>query len=432
MSTRPALRASWGGSGGCTDSVCTHTDDADAVPIATGVSPAAKARLSNALAGTWAQKEWATDEGRQLQHWLVDNVLVHAKNTKYWGQEERWLSEFLAYASRVATEQGQPAPTGADALSNDATLERFIGNIARSDRGRTVARSARRYLSAKRQRAGLPSLNHNAVISMIVSGVERAQPSTPSQAADIPVEKMCALAGAIKPTDGWFSNMVATMAMTGYLTLMRLAELRGVRKDGLVFVTTDGTQLTLTQARRKPRGLVRGLLIHVAWRKAKQDTDCWVPLSCAGTIDRILTHADMLARMGHTGDKVFPSRTRTSRQDKPHAANRIGTRSFVHTLRKLFVHKKILAPREASLLRGHSLRVGGSNNCRRQGISEHTHRLMGGWSSLTSSVAYMAMTTAEQFKVTDTMGTLSRTTGLGTRPLACLALRGALPSIDAP
>ena len=146
-----------------------------------------KVQLAAALNGTWAKPEWDTPEGRSLQSWLVGNVLVHAKHHKYWGTEQRWVNEFMAYAGRVADEAGVRRPSPTDAMANDALHERFIGHVVHSGRGRTVARAARRHLSGKRKRDGLPSLSTNPMITMIVSGGERAQPARPTQAADIPI-----------------------------------------------------------------------------------------------------------------------------------------------------------------------------------------------------------------------------------------------------
>ena len=398
-------------------------------PGTPGIPARNKKRMAAAMGGTWAQPEWDTPAGRDLQGWLVDNVLVHARHHAYWGTEQRWVQEFMAYADGVADEARRRRPSQVDAMANEALHERFIGHIVRSGRGRTVARSARRHLSGKRRRDGLPSLSNNPVISMIVSGGERAQPSTPTQAGDIPVAKMVALSAAVTDADGWFANMVVTMAQMGYLTLMRLVELRGVVRSGLVFVTTTGEKLTLAQARRRPTRALRGMLVHVAWRKARQDTDCWIPLSCGVTIERVLGHANNLAKLGYVGDKLFPSRASGSRNAKPSQTNRVGSTSFVKELRKLMVAKRLFTVAEAKKLRGHSLRVGGSNNCRRQGMSADTHRLMGGWASLASSNDYMALTVNEQFNITDAMLGAARTAGIETRQEARRALSAVLPRI---
>ena len=373
------------------------------MPPDIGVPARSKAKLAAALTAVWSRPEWDTRDGHDLKDWLVDNVLVHAKHHAYWGNEERWCQEFVRFARTVAKERGTPDSTPDAALANDGLLERFMGHLARSGRGRSVPRAARRHLSAKRMRTGLPSLNANPFIAMVVTGAERAQPATPSQAADIPLEQLETLARAVPQSEGWFDHMVVTMAMTGYVTLMRLVELRAVRRAGLKFVTSTGSKLTATQASRRPRTHMRGLLVHVAWRKQTQDQDCWIPVSCAHTMTRILDHIRNLHRIGYTGTMLFPSRTSVSTEARAHPTNRVGSKSFVAHLRRLMVKHNILTKAQADRVRGHSLRVAGSNNCRRQGVPDNTHRLMGGWASLASSASYMALTHAEQFQVTDRM-----------------------------
>ena len=394
----------------------------------TGVPLKDKTALWTAHMDTWAQPEWDTAKGRSVQASLVSGILVHAKNHKYWGQEQRWVDAFTRHADAVADEAGIARLNAEAAIASDAMHERFIAHLALSGRGRTVPRAARRHLSTKRRRSGLPSLNDNPMISMIVAGAERAQPSTPSQAADIPMATLAALSRAVVASHGWFKNMVATMALTGYLTLMRLVELRAIRKAGVVFVTREGERLSWTQAKRRRRSGIRGVLIHVAWRKSTQDTDCWIPMSCPMAIGRLMDHRDNLDRMGHVGPYLFPARTSSSPGARAHPENRTGSKSFVKALRKLFVEHKLLNEAQAKLVRGHSLRVGGSNNCRRQGISDGIHRLMGGWATLTSSSEYMALTAAEQFKITDKIKAPGRVDGPG-RAQAHQALAQKLPRI---
>jgi hypothetical protein len=124
---------------------------------------------------------------------------------------------------------------------------------------------------------------------------------------------------------------------------------------------------------------------------------------------------------------LFPARTGAYDNAKAHAVNRLGAKSFVHMLRMLLVSCKLLTPAQAKFVRGHSLRVGGSNNCRRQGVPDGTHRLMGGWASLASSAAYMALTTAEQFAITDKMAAPTRDNGIENMDQAQRALGGTLP-----
>ena len=60
-----------------------------------------------------------------------------------------------------------------------------------------------------------------------------------------------------------------------------------------------------------------------------------------------------------------------------------------------------LTEEQADLFSGHSLRVGGSNYMRRLGVEDEVHRLVGDWASLVSSTNYYALSSAEQFDVTN-------------------------------
>lgn len=176
----------------------------------------------------------------------------------------------------------------------------------------------------------------------------------------------------------------------------------------------------------RPARRLRGLQVHVAWRKSTQSADCWVPVSCRRTIEASLRHWRTMQRMAYKGTYVFPSRTSGSIHAVPHHRNRIGRMSFIKTLRSQLVDLGIVSRQDAAKVKGHSLRVAGSNNCRRQGIPEDVHRIIGGWGTLACSASYMAMTNAEQFRVTEQLALQSRVTAF-TPAQARAAVQGKLP-----
>jgi hypothetical protein len=199
----------------------------------------------------------------------------------------------------------------------------------------------------------------------------------------------------------WFDEMVVTMVLVGIVSLMRLIEIRSDRWAGLRFILLDGGTLTVRAAANAPGNQIRGLHIHVAWRKSTQDADCWVPVSCARSIRAILDHWRRLQRLGYRGALVFPARVSSSKAARPNDANWIGPASFIKRFRALLRENRLMSARAVHNVRGHSLRVTGSNLCRRRGVPADAHRLMGGWQSLTSAAGYMAMTPNEQFRLTD-------------------------------
>ena len=370
-----------------------------------GVSGADRATMEAAFRDTWAQPAWKTPFGQRLRTKVVGSLLVHARHHKHWSRENRWVRAFDGFARRYAATGGTPYASPRAARADDALNEMFIAAVASQDRGVSVPGAARRALSAKRKREGGTSLNGNEFISLVVGGAKRAKPTTPSQAADVPLSVVRALADKIlvegRREGSWFDEMVVTMVLVGIVSLMRLIEIRSAQWAGLRFILLDGGTLTVRAAANAPGNQIRGLHIHVAWRKSTQDADCWVPVSCARSIRAILDHWRRLQRLGYRGTLVFPARVSSSKAARPNDANWIGPASFIKRFRALLRENRLMSARAVHNVRGHSLRVTGSNLCRRRGVPADAHRLMGGWQSLTSAAGYMAMTPNEQFRLTD-------------------------------
>ena len=54
----------------------------------------------------------------------------------------------------------------------------------------------------------------------------------------------------------------------------------------------------------------------------------------------------------------------------------------------------------ASQYTGHVMRVGGSNEMRKQGVDDEVHRRMGGWMTMTAAQGYMSLSAQERLRLT--------------------------------
>ena len=377
------------------------------VSCGAGVSDTDKKAMRAAFQRTWEQPAWRTPMGARLRDHVVDKVIVHARHNKHWPRESAWVREFDRFARRYAVMGGLEYTGPEQARADDALNEIFMAAIVAQDRGRSVPGAARRALSAKRKRDGGETLNSNEFISLLVAGAKRAKPARPSQASDVPLGIIEQLAEAVERA-GWFDQMIVAMVQLGVVSLMRLVELRSLRWRGVRFVRADGSTMLVRAVASTGMAGVRGMHVHVAWRKSQQGTDCWIPVSCRRTMAALVRHWTRLQRLEYRGDKVFPARVSVAAAAAPSSTNWIGPQSFIKRWRALMVQHKLLSRRAARLVRGHSLRVTGSNACRRANVPADTHRIMGGWQSLTCAASYMAMTAEEQFGVTDKLALQAR------------------------
>jgi hypothetical protein len=393
------------------------------------VSEADKATMAAAFHRTWEQPAWSTPVGKRLRQHVLDKFIVHARHNKHWPREGRWVREFDNFARQYATMGGTVYLSPEAARADDALNEVFLAAVAAQDRGRSVPCAARRALSAKRKREGGESLNGNEFISLLLAGAKRARPLRPSQAADVPLRVIDGLMRAVESDTGWFDRMIVVMVQVGIVSLMRLIEIRSLRWLGVRFVGQDGSTVNIRKAARAGLARLRGMHVHVAWRKSQQAADCWVPISCQRTMASVISHWERLQQLGYAGSRVFPSRVSGADEARPSDANWIGSQSFVKRWRALLVENNLMSRGEAKAVRGHSLRVTGSNACRRAKVSAETHRIMGGWQALACSASYMAMTPGEQFSVTDKLA-LQKTRSAAFTPAAATAVFGELLQLN--
>jgi hypothetical protein len=325
-------------------------------------------------------------------------VLVHAKDPAALQRSTRWLSEFQSWARLVYAHSGRKFNPRA-AWGSHELMRLFLSEVVRQERGSTVPGSARRFLSAERLRRGFSSLNDVADVSTLLAGVVRATPRTKKKSAPLHEDEIGQL--LTEHRGSWFERQVAIMAGVGFLTVMRLAEVRKIRTDGVRFVLRSGKHVDSNAAVLPQPNKIKAVLFHVAWRKQHQAKDVWIPMACPRMTRRVLEQLQEGRRQGGP-EFLFPSVSRKAGKAM-NLKNPIGRDQFQRQLQVGLVQVCKFAPAVAKLFTGHALRVGGSNYMRRLGLSDEVHRKLGGWMSIQSSQAYMVLSPREQAQVCEKM-----------------------------
>ena len=370
---------------------------------------------------------------RRLRKKAQDAVLPLARDPNYYGRALRFMDEFREFAERMLrAEAGWTATevlhqTMQELLANDELIELYLLALTtREGTAMSVPGEARRYLSAARERLGLSSIVESAgVIADVVRAHKRKAPKQRRQAQslhDDDVRDINRVYGCSR--DAW-EVQVACLISLGFVALQRLGELLRVDLEGVKLVLRGGGEVSAAKVKRLPkRADVEGAFIHIGWTKAKQHHDAWIVVACEGTLRVLLRHIGILRREGRTGGPLFPSRPHVggARSRRKAMDGDAGRRAIRAALMKVCGY-----PREyAMLVGGHSLRVGGSNFCRRLGISSEVHRLLGGWASLQSSQEYMQLTSDERFAMARGMGLAARVAPAsnGARPVTLAQVCG--------
>ena len=369
------------------------------------------------------QEEFPCAETARLNNDVAFDMMPLANSS--WSTAASWVSKFLAFAVRVSRQAGK-FYTDRQLLASDNMCRHFIVHVAKEDKGYTRPRSARAALSAERIRQGFASLTPNKDIAAVVKFAEASAPRTKKQAAGLTAIMLQFIRRNWGRHRSWWQRQNAAIFALGFVTLMRLGEIRNLSVDGIRVVYQDGSEIDLKQCRVLPSAArVAGLLMHLPWRKNHVANDCWVPVACKQVIALVLRQVNTLRDHGRRSGYLFPSRKfKSGGRQAMNKNNRVGHDAVVKALREALMEcVPTMTEAWAGLYSGHSLRVGGSNEMRRRGVADEVHRKLGGWMSLVSAQGYMSLSAAEQFKYTLKLAKKGKRRAAHTRDSARRALQ---------
>ena len=370
-------------------------------PSALGGSALVRRQRREFLRLTTPARQFDGTEARHIREYALRNVMPHAAHTRFWQRGLRWIKEFevwaRAFRRRFAREKGKKLLVQSlrEMLGTVELCRLFIAKLFKDNVGFSVPRAARRHLSGARRRLGLPSLNLDELLCDLIRGYERSTPRTVVQALSLEVDDVQRIAEAWGFVKDWWKVQTAFFIALGFVCILRLGEVRALKVRDVHVVFYSGNEIALNDLLELPRvALVKGLFIHLRWRKSQQCHDTWVPVACKTVIQLLFQHIRLMRRDERFTGPLFTSRTR--RGGKRSANNRVDHRAAVEALQEALVEACGMSRPQSLLYKGHSLRVGGSNHIRKLGIDDDVHRLLGGWVSLVSSRRYFQLSEDEQ------------------------------------
>ena len=355
---------------------------------------AAGAALLRELKDLQRQEEFPCEETDKLNAAVVFDFMPHARSKHTWAKKASWIGKFLSFAERICAQSGVHR-THDQCLQSNVMCRHFISHVASEGKGHTRPRAARMVLSAERQKRGWPSLSEDATISVILDGVEASQPYTKKQSAGITRVMVGLVVAGHGKSKSWWRRQTALLVSMGFVSLMRSDELCTIKRAGVRFVFKDGSEALAVEMKDLPLlSQLKGVLLHLPWRKNHKHLDCWIPVACAETLKLLLMHLSVLRKANSKSEYLFLSQRGLKRQ-----------RQYNHIRQNKLVEAMQWALREcipgmdeawAKHYTGHALRVGGSNEMRKKGIPKEVHRKMGGWMTLAAAQGYMALAAGEQ------------------------------------
>ena len=207
--------------------------------------------------------------------------------------------------------------------------------------------------------------------------------------------------------------MIALMGVLALCTMGRGAEIVSCRREGLVWVRHDGTQIreNLHNPERAIGSLgpvllqaVKGFLILFPSGKNRQATPTWVPVISTMVVQLMAAHVNWLDRSrGVSRGCLFPTRVLARRSRRrvynpavnPESAMSVS--SFRLLTRQALVECCSLTPAQASRFGTHSYRIGAVEFLRLKGVPAEVRQQLGGWMSADSALGYLQLPVSAQF-----------------------------------
>ena len=379
--------------------VLSHVTSLPVACSSTGESRGDKNARAVLLLDSIDDVPWKCARARHLRAARVNKWSKFARHSKSWGRSLRWLKEFRGFAKAMCASNGVVYDFGS-CLGDNHLCCLFLTQVAEEMKGISRVTAARRALNTRRLRMRLPSLNGDHDITLLVDGVRRSQPRTRHQVESLDVNDVASIASVLSASVQWQDRQLGVMIAAGFLTIVRYGELQRITRDGVRLIYKNGTEVTLSAVTELPdANELIGILIHLPYRKSKQSSDAWIPLSCTDTIQRLLQHEQTLRDLQCPNHRLFPSVSRRT-GSPPNPRNYFGATQFRDGLRRCLRDICHMSLEESLVYGGHSLRVGGSNYMRRLGVDPDVHRSMGGWAALKSAREYMQLSPTEQFDIT--------------------------------
>ena len=209
--------------------------------------------------------------------------------------------------------------------------------------------------------------------------------------------------------------MIALMIILALCTVARGAEVVSCRREGLMWVRHDGTQVrsNLFNPARVVGSLgpqllkaVKGFLILFPARKNKQSTPTWIPVISPMAIQMLAFHLDWLDRTrGVSHGCLFPARVlaRRARRRVYNPAKNPESAMSVNSLRLLMRQALVdccqLTQAQSAQYGTHSFRVGAVEFLRRKGVPAEARQQLGGWMSADTALGYLQLPVSAQFNV---------------------------------
>ena len=314
-----------------------------------------------------------------------------------WSRIAAWLRKYRAYLGVVAIDSGRPHPTRRMMWHNGLALE-FLALVADERKGRTRVAAAIRALNFIRQLLGIQPLSADPRTALIQEGVLRSFPHKPKGTAPFPPIAVTAIASVWGKSSRWWERQVALAIYVAFIALLRGSGLRCIPRQGVTWVA-GGTETT------NPRKIPRkhsGAILLVTKRKGRQKSHSWVPLR-AGKVTKLLAaHVSWLRSLSPRPRFLFPARQSCFPRGKlswvPKKSAAMGTTSFLSFVRAALTTVCGLKPEKANRFTVHALRVGGINYYRRLGVPLELRAQMADHMSLPSSLRYLRMNPADQFR----------------------------------
>ena len=346
---------------------------------------------------------------------MADAIIAKAMKKGSWDRNRSWVLKFADYANSACPYLVRELGLRVAFVSNDVPLAFLASIITDQPSQPSRVKAAKRAINFMRSLCGAKPLEDDLNIRLFARAASRSVARTVRQSPGLPLAFARAIAANWGASDVWWKRMVALMVTLGLCTVARGAEVVSCRREGLVWVRSDGTQvrspyvvptMAAIQASANSAPAIKGFMVLLPSRKNRQATPTWIPVIANMVISLLIVHVRWIDSLrGPRCGCLFPARVPARRAGKrvytpslqPDTA--MSVESFRHLLRQALAECCGLSAGQAAEFGTHSLRIGAVELLRNVGVPAEVRQQLGGWMSANSALGYLQLPVSAQFNI---------------------------------
>ena len=249
---------------------------------------------------------------------FANDLIAQAMTKSSWRRNKSWALKFEAYVRATCPSLRDIGGMRRAVLSNRLVLA-FLAHVVREKpKTKTCVDAAKRAVNFLRSLLGAAPIDSDPNVRLLARSVRHSFARSVRQSPAFPMVFAKVIVNNWGASDIWWQRMITVMVIMALYTMTRGAEIVSCRREGIVWVRPNGTQVRSSFF--NPARIVgsvgpaliknvQGFMVLFPSRKNHQSTPTWVPVISAAVVSLLAKHIQWLDQVrGPISGCLFPAR----------------------------------------------------------------------------------------------------------------------------